>query len=249
MDIDIVVESTGLWTKRPDAEGHLKAGAQKVIISAPSDDSVKTFIVGTNDQECGGEDIISNGSCTTNCLVPIVQVLMQSGIGVEEGFMTTVHSYTADQLLVDGPHSKDPRRGRGAGVNIVPSSSGAAQAVTQVYKHLEGKLTGMAFRVPTSNGSVVDFNVRTSRDSSLEEINTAMKEASQSYLKTILAYTEDQVVSSDFIHDSHSSIYDATASMEIGSRFFKLISWYDNEWGYSNRLVDLLATVISKNNG
>ncbi|MFW5702968.1 MAG: type I glyceraldehyde-3-phosphate dehydrogenase [Candidatus Dojkabacteria bacterium] len=244
--VDVVVESTGLFRKQADAQGHIDAGAKRVVISAPSEDGVTTLIKGINHDTYNGEDaIISNASCTTNCLAPIVHVLLKEGFGVEEGLMTTIHSYTSDQVLVDGPH-KDPRRGRAAAQNIIPTSSGAAIAVTQVFPELEGKLTGMAFRVPTAASSVVDFNVRTSKATSMKEINAALKNASETYLKGVLAYTEEPVVSSDFIHDAHSSIYDATAGIELNSNFFKLVSWYDNEWGYSNRLAEVVAEVCSK---
>lgn len=240
-NIDIVVESTGIFSKSADAKGHVEAGASKVLISAPSDEGVPTFVIGSNDDKYAGEQIVSNASCTTNCLTPLITVLLREGIGIAEGLMTTSHSYTSTQSLVDAPNKKDPRRGRAAAENIIPTSTGAAQAVTQVYPELEGKLTGMAFRVPTPNVSVVDFTFKPERDTSLQEINGLMRAASESYLKTILGYTEDPVVSSDFIHDPRSSIYDAGASIELNTRFFKLVAWYDNEWGYSNRLVDMIG--------
>ncbi len=243
-NIDIVIESTGLWTKRPDAEGHLKAGAKKVLISAPSDEDVKTIVMGVNDDTYSGENLVSNASCTTNCLAPVVHVLMTEGFGIEEGLMTTAHSYTATQTIMDGPSRKAFRDGRAGALNIIPASTGAAKAVGLVIPEVKGKLTGMSFRVPTATVSVIDLTFRTTRETSLEEINAAMKNASETYLKGVLGYTTDPVVSSDFIHDSRSSIYDAGASMQLNSRFFKLISWYDNEWGYSNRVADLLGKMV-----
>ena len=189
-------------------------------------------------------NIISNASCTTNCLAPIVHVLLKEGFGVEEGIMTTVHSYTATQKTVDGPSKKDWKGGRSAAINIIPSTTGAAKAVALVLPSIKGKLTGMSFRVPTPTVSVVDLTVKTTKETSYAEIKAAMKKASETYLKGILAYTEDEVTSSDFIHDSHSSIFDAGSGIELNSKFFKLISWYDNEWGYSNRCVDLLKMLI-----
>lgn len=238
--VDIIIESTGLFTKPNDANGHLSAGAKKVIISAPSDENVRTIIIGINGNEYKGENIISNASCTTNCLAPLVYVLLKSGIGVSEGIMTTAHAYTASQLTVDGPSRKAFRDGRSAATNIIPASTGAAKAIGLVIPEVKGRITGMAFRVPVQNVSVVDFTFKPNRPTSLKEINEAIKTASESYLKGILGYTTDPIVSSDILHDPRSSIYDATASIELNSEFFKLISWYDNEWGYSNRLVDLL---------
>ncbi len=243
--IDVVVESTGLFTKDKSYEGHLKAGAKKVIISAPSDEDVKTIVMGVNDSEYAGEVVVSNASCTTNCLTPLVHVLLKEGFGIEEGLMTTIHSYTASQVLLDGPSRKAFRDGRAGAMNIIPASTGAAKAVGLVLPDVKGKLTGMAFRVPTCDVSVVDLTFKTTKDTSLTEINAAMKQASETYLKGILKYTEDPVVSTDFIHEPASSIYDATAGIELNSKFFKLVSWYDNEWGYSNRLVDLLNKIIS----
>lgn len=239
-DIDIVVESTGLFTKDGKYNGHLEAGAKKVIISAPSDDSVKTIVMGVNDSEYNGETVVSNASCTTNCLAPVVHVLLKEGIGLVEGLMTTVHSYTATQVLLDGPSRKAFRDGRAGAVNIIPASTGAAKAVGLVIPATKGKLTGMAFRVPTSNVSVVDLTFKSEKETSIEEINSLMKKASETYMKGILGYTEEAVVSTDFVHDSRSSIYDATACIQLNSGFFKLISWYDNEWGYSSRIVDLV---------
>lgn len=243
LGVDIVIESTGFFTKKADAAGHLAAGAKKVIISAPSDEDVKTIVLGVNDNTYTGEDIVSNASCTTNCLAPVVSVLMKEGIGLEEGLMTTAHSYTASQTLMDGPSKKAYRDGRGGALNIIPATTGAAKAVGLVIPEVKGKLTGMAFRVPTPTVSVIDLTFRTARDTSLEEINSFMRKASETYLKGILGYTEEPVVSSDFIHDSRSSIYDATACLQLNSRFFKLVSWYDNEWGYSNRIADLVNKI------
>ncbi len=243
--IDLVIEATGIFTKYDDAKGHITAGANRVIVSAPSDDATKTFIVGVNDGEYAGEDVISNASCTTNCIVPLVHVLLKEGIGIKEGLMTTNHSYTATQMLVDGISKKDFRGGRAGAINIIPASTGAAKAVSQVYPELEGKLTGMAFRVPTPTVSVVDLTFKPVRPTSMAEINSLMKRASETYLNTILGYTEEPVVSSDFIHDPRSSIYDATAGIELNPEFFKLIAWYDNEWGYVNRLADLVGRIAN----
>lgn len=245
-DIDVVIESTGLFTDEQSARGHIKAGAKKVIISAPTKGSIPTFLEGVNTQNYSGEEIISNASCTTNCLGPIASVLLREGIGIEEGLMTTIHAYTASQPTQDGPDKKDFRRGRAAAVNVVPTTTGAAVALGAAIPELEGKVTGMAFRVPVQAVSTVDFTFRSARDTSLDEIKEKMKMASDSYLKGILGYTEDPVVSSDFIGDPHSAVFDAYSSIALNSRFFKLIAWYDNEWGYSNRLVDILRTVISK---
>lgn len=245
-NIDIVIESTGFFTKKADASGHLTAGAKKVIISAGSDDDVKTILVGVNHEEYNGEDIVSNASCTTNCLGPIVSVLLKEGIGMEEGLMTTAHAYTASQVTVDGPSRKAFRDGRAAAMNIIPASTGAAKAIGLAIPEVKGKLTGMAFRVPVSNVSVIDLTFKPSKDTSLEEINAAMKRASETYLKGILNYTEEAVVSSDFIHDQASSTYDSGACIELNPRFFKLIAWYDNEWGYSNRMADLLKIVVDR---
>lgn len=244
--IDIVIESTGVFTKKSDASGHLVAGARKVIISAPSDEDIKTIIIGVNHEQYNGEQLISNASCTTNCLAPLVHVLLKEGIGIEEGLMSTNHAYTASQSLLDGPSRKAFRDGRAAGVNIIPASTGAAKAIGLVIPEMRGKLTGMAFRVPVANVSLVDLTFRSSRDTTLQEINAAMKKASETYLNGILNYTEEPVVSSDFIHDPHSATFDASAGIELNSRFFKIIAWYDNEWGYSNRMVDLLQLVLEK---
>ncbi len=240
-NVDIVIESTGLFVQDSAAKGHLDAGAKKVIISAPGKgDGVKTVVLGVNDGELTAEhDIISNASCTTNCLAPITKVVLDN-FGIAEGLMTTVHSYTATQKTVDGPSPKDMKGGRTAALNIIPSSTGAAKAVGLVLPSVQGKLTGMAFRVPTPTVSVVDLTVKTEKATSYEEICQKMKEASEGSLKGILGYTEDEVVSSDFIHCELSSIFDAGSGIGLSDTFFKLVSWYDNEWGYSNRVVELV---------
>ncbi len=243
MNVDIVVESTGLFTKAEEAGGHIRAGAKRVIISAPSDEGTPTHLMGVNTEGIQEKEIISNASCTTNCVAPVVRVLVQSGIGIEEGFMTTLHAYTANQGLQDGPSDKDWRRGRAAAENIVPSSTGATKAIGQVYPDLDSSLTGLSFRVPVKTGSCIDFTFRSKRDSSVEEINQLMKEASETYLKGIMRYTEDPIVSTDIIHDPHSAIFDGSLTMAIGSRFFKLVAWYDNEWGYSNRIVEMIDSL------
>lgn len=243
-DVDIVIESTGLFVQDEKAKGHLDAGAKKVIISAPGKgDGVKTVVLGVNDDEITKEhSIISNASCTTNCLAPITKVVLEN-FGIAEGLMTTVHSYTATQRTVDGPSPKDMKGGRAAALNIIPSTTGAAKAVGLVLPEVKGKLTGMAFRVPTPTVSVVDLTVKTKKKTSYEEICSKMKEASEGPLKGILGYTEDQVASSDFIHDELSSIFDAGSGIGLNDTFFKLVSWYDNEWGYSNRVVELVQKV------
>ena len=242
LGVDYVVESTGLFTESEKAKGHLTAGAKKVIISAPAKGEDITVVMGVNHDkyDTAKHSIISNASCTTNCLAPVVHVLLKEGFGIEEGLMTTVHSYTATQKTVDGPSKKDWKGGRSAAINIIPSGTGAARAVGLAIPEVKGKLTGMSFRVPTPTVSVVDLTVRTVKETSYKDICAAMKKASETYLKGILAYTADEVVSSDFIHDAHSSIFDAGSGIELNSRFFKLVSWYDNEWGYSNRCVDLI---------
>ncbi len=204
------------------------------------------MVIGVNDDkiDLAKHKIISNASCTTNCLAPVVYVLLKEGFGVEEGLMTTIHSYTATQKTVDGPSKKDWKGGRSAAINIIPSTTGAAKAVGLVLPEIKGKLTGMSFRVPTPTVSVVDLTVKTTKETSYKEIAAAMKKASETYLKGILAYTEDEVVSTDFIHDTHSSIFDAGSGIELNKNFFKLVAWYDNEWGYSNRCVDLLKSLI-----
>src|SRR5947207_1100710 len=248
LGVDIVIESTGLFTEAEKAKGHLTAGAKKVLISAPGKGEDITIVMGVNHEKYdpAKHAIISNASCTTNCLAPVVHVLLKEGYGIEEGLMTTVHSYTATQKTVDGPSKKDWKGGRAAAINIIPSTTGAARAVALAIPELKGKLTGMAFRVPTPTVSVVDLTVRTVKSTSYKEICASMKQASETYLKGILAYTGDEVVSSDFIHDAHSSIFDAGSGIELNNRFFKLISWYDNEWGYSNRCVDLLRYMVSR---
>jgi glyceraldehyde 3-phosphate dehydrogenase len=248
LGVDYVIESTGLFTDGEKAKGHLAAGAKKVIISAPAKGEDITIVMGVNHEkyDAGKHNIVSNASCTTNCLAPVVHVLLKEGIGLTEGLMTTVHSYTATQKTVDGPSRKDWKGGRSAAINIIPSSTGAAKATALVLPEVKGKLTGMSFRVPTPTVSVVDLTFKSAKPSSLKEISAAMKSASESYLKGILGYTEEEMVSSDFIHDEHSSIYDAGSSVELNPTFFKLVSWYDNEWGYSHRCVDLLKYMVSK---
>jgi glyceraldehyde 3-phosphate dehydrogenase len=247
LGVQIVIESTGLFTEAEKAKGHLAAGAKKVIISAPAKGEDITLVMGVNDAnyDPAKHAIISNASCTTNCLAPLVHVLLKEGYGIEEGLMTTIHSYTATQKTVDGPSKKDWKGGRSAAINIIPSTTGAARAVGLVCPEVKGKLTGMSFRVPTPTVSVVDLTVKTVKETSYKAICEAMKRASETYLKGILAYTTDEVASSDFIHDKSSSIFDAGSGIELNSRFFKLVSWYDNEWGYSNRCVDLLKKVAS----
>ena len=248
LGVDVVIESTGLFTDVEKAKGHLAAGAKKVIITAPAKGDCPTLVMGVNQDKYDPKQhhVVSNASCTTNCLAPIVYVLLKEGFGVDEGLMTTVHSYTATQKTVDGPSKKDWKGGRTAALNLIPSTTGAAKAVGLVLPEVKGKLTGMAFRVPTPTVSVVDLTVRTSKDTSYAELSAAMKKASETYLKGILEYTEDEVVSSDFIHSKASSIFDQGSGIELNKRFFKLVSWYDNEWGYSNRVSDLLKYIISK---
>ena len=246
LNIDIVIESTGLFTSDEKAQGHLDAGAKKVLITAPAKgDKVRTIVMGVNENDLQASDtIISNASCTTNCLAPITKIILEN-FGIEEGLMTTVHSYTATQKTVDGPSKKDWKGGRTAAINIIPSTTGAAKAVGLVLPAVKGKLTGMSFRVPTPTVSVVDLTVKTTKATSYAEICQKMKEAAEGSLKGILGYTEDEVVSSDFIHDTHSSIFDAGSGIELNDHFFKLVSWYDNEWGYSNRCVDVLKRLAS----
>ena len=247
MGVELVIESTGLFTEAEKAKGHITAGAKKVIISAPAKGEDITIVMGVNDDklDVSKHSIISNASCTTNCLAPLVHVLLKEGFGLEEGLMTTIHSYTATQKTVDGPSKKDWKGGRSAAINIIPSTTGAAKATALVLPETKGKLTGMSFRVPTPTVSVVDLTFRSTKETSLAEINAAIKKASETYLKGILGYTSDEVVSSDFIHDKQSSIYDAGSSIELNSKFFKLVSWYDNEWGYSNRVVDLTKKIAA----
>ena len=248
MGVDLVIESTGLFTDVEKAKGHLAAGAKKVIISAPAKGDCPTLVMGVNEGKYDPTQhhVVSNASCTTNCLAPVVYVLLKEGFGVEEGLMTTIHSYTATQKTVDGPSKKDWKGGRTAAINLIPSTTGAAKAVGLVLPEVKGKLTGMAFRVPTPTVSAVDLTVRTVKETSYAEISAAMKKASETYLKGILEYTTDEVVSSDFIHCKASSIYDAGSGIELNKRFFKLVSWYDNEWGYSCRVGDLVKYMIQK---
>jgi glyceraldehyde 3-phosphate dehydrogenase len=237
---DYVVESTGVFTTTEKASAHFKGGAKKVIISAPSADA-PMFVMGVNNDKYTKEmNVVSNASCTTNCLAPLAKII-NDNFGIVEGLMTTVHAVTATQKTVDGPSNKDWRGGRGAGFNIIPSSTGAAKAVGKVIPELNGKLTGMAFRVPTADVSVVDLTVRLEKSATYEEIKAAIKKASENELKGILGYTEDEVVSSDFITDSRTSIFDAKAGIALNGNFVKLVSWYDNEWGYSNKVVDLIV--------
>jgi glyceraldehyde 3-phosphate dehydrogenase len=248
LGVQLVIESTGLFTDAEKAKGHIAAGAKKVIISAPAKNEDLTLVMGVNHTKYdpAKHNIISNASCTTNCLAPVVHVLLKEGIGIEEGLMTTIHAYTATQKTVDGPSKKDWKGGRSAAINIIPSSTGAAKAVGLAIPEVKGKLTGMAFRVPVPTCSCVDLTVRTVKETSYTEISALMKKASETYLKGILAYTEDEMVSSDFIHSSASSIFDEGSGIELSKRFFKLVSWYDNEWGYSCRVADLVKYMISK---
>ena len=248
LGVDLVIESTGLFTDADKAKGHITAGAKKVIISAPAKGEDITIVMGVNDDKLDvtKHNIISNASCTTNCLAPLVHVLLKEGFGLEEGLLTTVHAYTATQKTVDGPSKKDWKGGRTAAQNIIPSATGAAKAVALVIPEVKGKLTGMAFRVPTPTVSVVDLTFKTTKETNLAEIKAALKNASETYMKGILGYTDEEVVSSDFIHDKQSSIFDAGSSIELNSKFFKLVSLYDNEWGYSNRVVDLTKKIAAK---
>jgi glyceraldehyde 3-phosphate dehydrogenase len=252
LGVEYVIESTGLFTDSEKAKGHIEAGAKKVIISAPGKGEVKTIVMGVNNEEyiATQHHIVSNASCTTNCLAPLVHVLMKEGIGIDKGLMTTIHAMTATQKTVDGPSKKDWRGGRAASINIIPSSTGAAKAVGEVLPAVKGKLTGMAFRVPTVDVSCVDLTFSASRDTSIEEIDGLLKKASETYLKGILGYETQDLVSSDFIHDARSSIYDSGATLENNlkgeKRLFKLVSWYDNEWGYSSRVVDLIKFMSKK---
>jgi glyceraldehyde 3-phosphate dehydrogenase len=248
LGVDVVIESTGLFTEAEKARGHLTAGAKKVIISAPAKGEDITIVMGVNHEKYdpAAHHILSNASCTTNCLAPLVHVLLREGFGIEEGLMTTIHAYTATQKTVDGPSKKDWKGGRSAAINIIPSTTGAAKAVGLVCPEVKGKLTGMAFRVPTPTCSCVDLTVRTVKQTSYAEISAAMKKASETYLKGLLDYTADEVVSTDFIHCQASSIFDQGAGIELNNRFFKLVSWYDNEWGYSHRVADLLKYMIKR---
>jgi len=262
LGIDYIIESTGIYTGM-EAYGHIEAGAKKVIISAPfkksgkeskydSKPPVQTFVMGVNENKYdpANHHVLSNASCTTNCLAPVVHVILKEGFGIETGLMTTIHSYTATQKTVDGVSQKDWRGGRAAAVNIIPSSTGAAKAVGEVLPVTKGKLTGMSFRVPTPTGSVVDLTFRAEKDTSIQEIDAAMKKASETYMKGVLEYCNEEIVSTDIIHDTHTSIYDSKATLENNlkgeKRFFKVVSWYDNEWGYSNKIIDLLKYIDSK---
>lgn len=241
---ELIVESTGAFTSNEKAGLHLKGGAQKVIITAPSSDA-PMFVMGVNHQQYKSDmKIISNASCTTNCLAPLAKVI-HDRFGIVEGLMTTVHAVTATQKTVDGPSGKDWRSGRGAGQNIIPASTGAAKAVGKVIPELNGKLTGMALRVPTPDVSVVDLTCRLEKAASYEDIKAAVKECAEGELRGILAYTDEEVVSSDFVGDSHSSIFDAKAGIALSDRFVKLIAWYDNEYGYSHRVVDLAIYAVN----
>jgi glyceraldehyde 3-phosphate dehydrogenase len=252
LGVEYVIESTGLFTEAEKARGHLDAGAKKVIITAPGKGEMKTLVMGVNEGEYdpAAHHIVSNASCTTNCLAPLVHVLLKEGIGIDRGLMTTIHSYTATQKTVDGPSKKDWRGGRAAAINIIPSSTGAAKAVGEVLPQTKGKLTGMSFRIPTPTVSVVDLTFTASRDTSIEEIDSLLKKASETYLKGYLGYSSEELVSTDFIHDARSSIYDSLATLQNNlkgeKRFFKIVSWYDNEWGYSNRIVDLVKYMAGK---
>ena len=242
--VDIVAECTGIFTTLETAQSHIDAGAKKVVISAPSANA-PMFVMGVNDNKLKGSDtIVSNASCTTNCLAPLAKVL-HDNFGLEEGLMTTVHATTATQMTVDGPSRKDWRGGRSALLNIIPSSTGAAKAVGKVIPELNGKLTGMSFRVPTANVSAVDLTFKTNKETSLDEIKKAFKKASEGSMKGVLGYTDELVVSQDFVSDARTSIFDADAAIELNSRFFKIVSWYDNEFGYSNKLIDLAQKIHS----
>ncbi len=245
VNADYVVESTGLFLTKEKAQAHIDAGAKRVIMSAPSKDDTPMFVYGVNHTKYNGEKIISNASCTTNCLAPIVKVL-NDNFGIVEGLMTTVHAITATQKTVDGPSAKDWRGGRAASANIIPSSTGAAKAVGKVIPEMNGKLTGMSFRVPTVNVSAVDLTCRLEKACTYDDIKSAMKKASEGDLKGILAYTEEKVVSSDFISDPHTSIFDADAGIQLNSNFVKIVAWYDNEWGYSNKILDMIAYTATK---
>ncbi len=240
--VDVVVEATGKFTKYEDAVMHLEAGAKKVVVSAPGK-NMPMFVMGVNENDYKGESVVSNASCTTNCLAPLAKVI-HNKFGIESGLMTTVHSTTATQLTVDGPSKKDWRGGRAASGNIIPSSTGAAKAVGEVIPSLKGKLTGMSFRVPTLDVSVVDLTVNLSKDASYEEIVEEIKRASNEEMKGVLGWTDDAVVSTDFIGDARTSIFDVNAGIMLSPRFVKLVAWYDNEWGYSNKTIDLAVYIM-----
>jgi len=240
---EVVIESTGLFLTQETAQKHIDAGAKKVVMSAPAKDDTPTFVMGVNHKELKAEQtIVSNASCTTNCLAPIAKVLNDK-FGIEEGLMSTIHAVTATQKTVDGPSAKDWRGGRGAYQNIIPSSTGAAKAVGLVLPELKGKLTGMSFRVPVADVSVVDLTVRLKTPATYEQVKAAMKEASEGDMKGVLGYTEDEVVSEDFKGDSRTSIFDAKAGIALNDNFVKVVSWYDNEWGYSNKIIDLVQEI------
>lgn len=245
IDAEYVVESTGLFLTKEKAQAHIDAGAKKVVLSAPSKDDTPMFVMGVNHESYDGQDIVSNASCTTNCLAPVAKVLNDK-FGIESGLMTTIHATTATQKTVDAPSLKDWRGGRGAGQNIIPSSTGAAKAVGKVIPELNGKLTGMAFRVPTPNVSVVDLTVNLKTATTYDAIKAAMKEASETSLKGILGYTEEQVVSNDFLGEEKTSVFDAGAGIMLNDTFVKVVSWYDNEWGYSCKVIDLVLYMASK---
>ncbi|MFW5746199.1 MAG: type I glyceraldehyde-3-phosphate dehydrogenase [Nanoarchaeota archaeon] len=244
LEVDIVAECTGFFRDREKAALHLQAGAKKVIISAPSKDADKVIVFGVNEHEYAGEDVISNASCTTNCLAPLVKVL-DDNLGVKKGYMTTIHAYTGDQCIHDAPH-KDLRRARAAAHNIVPTTTGAAKAVTQVIPHLKGKLDGIAVRVPVIDGSVTDFVCEVEKETTAEEVKGLFREVAENELKGKLEYSEEPLVSTDIIGNPHSSIFDASMTSVLDGTFVKVLSWYDNEWGYSNRMVDLITLVASK---
>jgi glyceraldehyde 3-phosphate dehydrogenase len=244
LGVDIAIESTGVFRKREQCALHLEAGAKKVILTVPAKDEIdRTIVLGVNDEMLkSGDQIVSNASCTTNCLAPITKVL-HDNFTIKSGLMTTVHAYTNDQRLIDTPHS-DMRRARAAALNIIPTTTGAAKAIGKVIPDLNGKLDGMAMRVPTPTGSIVDFVAEVDKDASIDAVNAAMKKAAQGAMKGILQYCEDPIVSSDIVANPHSSIFDSLATMVVGGKLVKLVSWYDNEWGYSNRVVDLIGKLI-----
>jgi len=254
LNIDVVVESTGIFRTNVLASKHITAGAKKVLVSAPckceKNDAgvceipVKTLVKGVNEHEYNGENIVSNASCTTNCLAPMVKVL-NDNFKIKRGFLTTVHAYTADQRLVDAPH-KDPRRGRSAAINMVPTSTGAAKAVTEVIPELAGKMDGIAVRVPVATGSITDFVCEVEKETSIEKVNKLFKSVAKSHLKGVLEYTEEPIISSDIIHNSHSCLFDSALTNVIEGKFIKILGWYDNEWGYSCRMIDMVKIIMSK---
>ncbi|MCX6744696.1 MAG: type I glyceraldehyde-3-phosphate dehydrogenase [Candidatus Parcubacteria bacterium] len=252
MEVDVVIEATGIFVDDVACQKHLDAGAKKVVITMPGKGNVPMFVVGVNHLKYDPkkDHIVSNASCTTNCLAPLIWALLKSGIGVEKGLLNTIHAYTATQKTVDGPSKKDWRGGRAAGINMIPSSTGAAKAVGKVIPEMAGRFNGLSVRVPVADVSMVDFTFLAGRDTSIEEIDAAMKEAAETYLADILGYTNENVVSTDLVHDPRSSIYDSLATVENAlpgeKRFFKIIAWYDNEWGYSNRVIDLILSMAKK---